>query len=131
MAANVDAAAAFGTMVTVSGPSELPVAVFDSGVGGLTVLRKTPGEYPERAIDLLETFASQSALAIENARLYRETLDKAKYEQELRVAAAIQQSLLPVANRLTHSTPAEMNASPSPALMAWAAMRMVCREEEQ
>src|SRR6185369_16506545 len=27
------------------------------------------------------------------------TLDKAKYEQELRVAAAIQQSLLPIANR--------------------------------
>ena len=30
-----------------------------------------------------------------------------------------QLSLLPVAKRLTHSTPAEMNTSPSPALMAW------------
>ncbi len=47
----------------------------------------------------LETLSAEAALAIENARLYRETLDKAKYEQELRVAAAIQQSLLPVANR--------------------------------
>src|SRR3954467_8521024 len=46
-----------------------------------------------------ETLAAEAALAIENARLYRETLDKAKYEQELKVAAAIQQSLLPVANR--------------------------------
>src|SRR5258706_666843 len=46
-----------------------------------------------------ESLAAEAALAIENARLYRETLDKAKYEQELRVAAAIQQSLLPVANR--------------------------------
>src|SRR6476646_8764466 len=27
-------------MVTVSGPAELPVAVFDSGVGGLTVLHE-------------------------------------------------------------------------------------------
>jgi glutamate racemase len=33
-------AAGFGTMVTVSGPAELPVAVFDSGVGGLTVLHE-------------------------------------------------------------------------------------------
>jgi hypothetical protein len=33
--------------------------------------------------------------------------------------------------RLTVSTPAHTNASPSPALMAWAAMRMVCSEEEQ
>src|SRR6201985_1460715 len=35
-------------MVTVSGPAELPVAVFDSGVGGLTVLHELlvslPGE---------------------------------------------------------------------------------------
>ena len=31
----------------------------------------------------------------------------------------------------THSTPAEMKTSPSPALMAWKAMRVVCRDEEQ
>jgi hypothetical protein len=31
-------AAGFGTMVGVPGSAELPVAVFDSGVGGLTVL---------------------------------------------------------------------------------------------
>jgi len=47
----------------------------------------------------LETLSAEAALAIENARLYREALDKAKFEQELKVAAAIQQSLLPVPNR--------------------------------
>lgn len=47
----------------------------------------------------LDTLSAEAALAVENARLYRETLDKAKFEQELKVAAAIQQSLLPVANR--------------------------------
>src|SRR3954454_7862005 len=47
----------------------------------------------------LDTLSAEAALAIENARLYREALDKAKFEQELRVAAAIQQSLLPVATR--------------------------------
>ena len=40
-------------------------------------------------------------------------------------------SLLPLTKRLTVSTPAEMNASPSPALMAWNAMRVVCSDEEQ
>src|SRR5882724_8061655 len=34
----------------------------------------------------LETLSAEAALAIENARLYRETLDKAKFEQELKVA---------------------------------------------
>jgi serine phosphatase RsbU (regulator of sigma subunit) len=47
----------------------------------------------------LETLSAEAALAIENARLYREALDKAKFEQELKVAAAIQQSLLPIGNR--------------------------------
>jgi serine phosphatase RsbU (regulator of sigma subunit) len=47
----------------------------------------------------LDTLSAEAALAIENARLYREALDLAKFEQELKVAAAIQQSLLPVANR--------------------------------
>src|SRR5437867_9373725 len=47
----------------------------------------------------LETLSAEAALAIENARLYREALDKAKFEEELKVAAAIQQSLLPPGNR--------------------------------
>ncbi|HTK28609.1 MAG TPA: SpoIIE family protein phosphatase [Vicinamibacterales bacterium] len=47
----------------------------------------------------LETLSAEAALAIENARLYREALDKAKLEQELKVATGIQQSLLPQSNR--------------------------------
>jgi phosphoserine phosphatase RsbU/P len=43
----------------------------------------------------LETLSAEAAIAIENARLYREALDKAKIDQELKVAAGIQQSLLP------------------------------------
>src|SRR5919201_1543330 len=47
----------------------------------------------------LETLATEAAVAIENARLYRETLEKARMEEELRIAAEIQQSLLPKAGR--------------------------------
>lgn len=43
----------------------------------------------------LETLASEASVAIENARLYREKLEKAKMEQEMRIAAEIQQALLP------------------------------------
>ena len=42
-----------------------------------------------------------------------------------------QESLLPLASRLTHSTPAEMYTSPSPALIAWKAIRVVCSDDEQ
>ena len=43
----------------------------------------------------LETLATEAAVAIENARLYREAVEKARMEQELRIAAEIQQALLP------------------------------------
>jgi len=43
----------------------------------------------------LETLATEAAVAIENARLYRETMEKARLEQEMRIAAEIQQALLP------------------------------------
>jgi phosphoserine phosphatase RsbU/P len=43
----------------------------------------------------LETLATEAAVAIENARLYRETMEKARMEQEMKIAAEIQQVLLP------------------------------------
>jgi serine phosphatase RsbU (regulator of sigma subunit) len=46
----------------------------------------------------LEMLSAEAALAIQNARLYRQALDKEKYEQELKVAAAIQRGLLPAPN---------------------------------
>lgn len=43
----------------------------------------------------LDTLASEAGVAIENARLYRQTLEQAKVEHELRIAAEIQRALLP------------------------------------
>jgi serine phosphatase RsbU (regulator of sigma subunit) len=43
----------------------------------------------------LETFATEAALAIESARLYAESAEKARLERDLRVAAEIQRALLP------------------------------------
>ncbi len=47
----------------------------------------------------LETLAAEAAVAIENARLYREAAEKARLDQELRIASQIQQSLLPQARK--------------------------------
>src|SRR5919106_3298360 len=48
----------------------------------------------------LETLATEAAVAIENARLYRETMEKARMEQEMRIAGEIQQALLPNMGRV-------------------------------
>jgi two-component system, NtrC family, sensor kinase len=39
-------------------------------VGMLVIRRRTPGAFPQNTVDLITTFAAQSAVAIENARLY-------------------------------------------------------------
>jgi signal transduction histidine kinase len=47
-------------------------------IGSLSLNRKAPGEFPGEIIDVLKTFATQSALALQNARLFREIADKSR-----------------------------------------------------
>jgi GAF domain-containing protein len=62
----------------------VPLLREDHLIGGLTVNKKTPGEFAPEVVDLLTTFATQSALAIQNARLFREIEAKGR---ELEVAS--------------------------------------------
>jgi len=50
----------------------VPMLREDRIVGAMVVRRHTPGRFPEEIHDLLATFASQSALALTNAQLYRQ-----------------------------------------------------------
>ena len=47
-------------------------------LGCLGVTRHHPGAFPPDTIELLRTFATQSALAIQNARLYHELAQKSR-----------------------------------------------------
>src|SRR5262249_18780047 len=47
-------------------------------IGCLVVARNRPGEFPTETIELLRTFSTQSALAIQNARLFREIEEKSR-----------------------------------------------------
>jgi signal transduction histidine kinase len=47
-------------------------------LGALTVWRKEAGNFSPEVVNLLQTFATQSALAIQNARLFREIEDKSR-----------------------------------------------------
>ncbi|MBL0715884.1 MAG: GHKL domain-containing protein [Desulfosarcina sp.] len=50
----------------------------DRLIGGLIVRRKAPGEFPTPVVDLLQAFAAQSVIAIDNARLFREIEEKGR-----------------------------------------------------
>jgi signal transduction histidine kinase len=47
-------------------------------LGALTIWRKQAGDFSPEIVNLLQTFATQSALAIQNARLFREIEDKSR-----------------------------------------------------
>jgi len=50
----------------------LPLLRDDHLLGGLVINRKAPGAFDPQVVELLKTFAAQSAIAIQNARLFRE-----------------------------------------------------------
>ena len=56
----------------------LPFMRFGDVVGALVVRRKAPGAFPTTIVELLETFAAQSALAIQNARMFSEIGEKSR-----------------------------------------------------
>ena len=60
----------------------VPLLREDQVIGGLVVRRGTPGEVPPKTVELLQTFASQSALAIQNARLFNEIEEKSRQLEE-------------------------------------------------
>jgi signal transduction histidine kinase len=59
----------------------VPLVGTNRVVGALVIRRKQPGNLPKATIDLLQTFAAQSVLAIQNARLFREIEDKSRQLQ--------------------------------------------------
>jgi signal transduction histidine kinase len=56
----------------------LPLMRFGEVIGALVVRRKAPGQFPANVVELLEAFAAQSALAIQNARLFSEIGEKSR-----------------------------------------------------
>ena len=60
----------------------VPLLHEDRIIGALSVTRKAPGPFAEEIVDLMKTFASQSAMAIQNARLFREIEEKGKQLEE-------------------------------------------------
>ena len=71
--------------------------VFRNEVTGLISLgeKKSGKFYNREDIDFLHTLARQGAVAIENAKLFEENIQKSRMEEELRIAQNIQLSMLP------------------------------------
>jgi signal transduction histidine kinase/DNA-binding response OmpR family regulator len=82
----------------------VPLLREDGIVGGLVILRRETGAFSAEVVDLLQTFATQSVLAIQNARLFQEVAEKGR---ELAAASAHKSQFL--AN-MSHELRTPLNA---------------------
>ena len=99
--------AGFRALLTV------PLLGADRIVGALVVRRKEPGEFAKNTIELLQTFAAQSVLAIQNARLFHEIEEKGR-----ELAEASQHKSQFLAN-MSHELRTPLNAIIGVSEMLW------------
>ncbi len=74
----------------------IPMAHQEKLLGYLLLGSKLSGQpYTKTDFEFLTTLVSQAVISLENARLFEETLEKQRLEEELNVARTIQKKLLP------------------------------------
>ena len=80
--------------------SEIAVPITSAGevIGALNLESDTIDAFSEADVEYLEFFAVAAAISIEKAVLHREMLEKARIEQQLRIARQVQGALLPAAD---------------------------------
>jgi signal transduction histidine kinase len=62
----------------------VPLLSSEGSLGALVLQRRQPGEFPPQVVSLMQSFADQSAIALENARLFNEIAQKSR---ELEIAS--------------------------------------------
>ncbi len=74
-----------------------PIEAGDETTGGIVVLGNRPGNlsYTESDLEFGMGLVAQAAVAFENSWYFREAIEQKKVEQELALAASIQQNLFP------------------------------------
>jgi serine phosphatase RsbU (regulator of sigma subunit) len=84
------------TLDDLSAEVVLPMTYKDEIRGILSLGRKKSGKlFTPEDLDLLKTMLNQSAIALENARLFVENVQKGRMEEELKIAHDIQMGMLP------------------------------------
>lgn len=74
----------------------IPMRYQDEFRGILSLGRKKSGKmFTLEDVDLLRTIANQGSVALENAKLFEENLEKGRMEEELKIAHDLQVSMLP------------------------------------
>src|SRR5262249_18233638 len=94
-------------VVTYQGLVAVPILHDGNPIGAISVGRSHAGPFSETQIALLETFATQSVIAIENVRLFKETREALEQQtatsQVLRVISSSPTDVQPVFDAIAQS----------------------------
>ena len=71
----------------------VPLTIKQTVIGGLGIAHAEPNKYCEREAGLVQTIASQAAIAIENARLYEQAHELAVLQERQRLARELHDSV--------------------------------------
>jgi two-component system NtrC family sensor kinase len=82
----------------------VPMLLGGEVIGVIAVTRKEPGEFPTKLIELLQTFADQAVIAVENARLFDEVQARTRDLQE----SLQQQTATAEVLQVTSNSPGEL-----------------------
>ena len=86
----------------------VPMLLHGQVIGAVTVCRAEPGLFPDKLVALLQTFADQAVIAIENARLFNETQEALERQtataEILRVISGSPTDVQPVLEAIAHSS---------------------------
>jgi len=88
------------SLVPYGGTDEAPKEIRKIGVLYLDGREKGDLLSPT-TVEAIETLATEASVAIEHARMYRETIEKAQTDRELKIAGEIQRMLVPARQRST------------------------------
>jgi sigma-B regulation protein RsbU (phosphoserine phosphatase) len=92
----------------------VPLVYQNQVIGSLNLGEKKSGKFYNREdVELFRTLAHQGAVAIENARLFQENLEKQRMEEELNIARDLQMSMLPATCPEVEGFKIAANATPA------------------
>jgi sigma-B regulation protein RsbU (phosphoserine phosphatase) len=72
-----------------------PITVKNQSIGTLALLKELPDGFNKEMTRIVSAFANQAGISIENFRLMEEAFQNERYKEELKIAKAVQKSLLP------------------------------------
>ncbi|MCO6359524.1 GAF domain-containing SpoIIE family protein phosphatase [Roseivirga pacifica] len=86
----------------------VPITVKSNVVGFMYLLNEVTDGFNKEMINIINTFASQASVSVENFRLMGEAIENERYKEELNIAKSVQRALLP--EQLDHNDAFQIHA---------------------